>query len=526
MLGGLLVAAVVAWALTSAGSTGSARTAAGTGAGGQARSAQHGSASGPNATHGTTTANASAAGTRKPNIVFVLTDDLSRDLVRFMPEVQALRTRGMAFKDYFVSDSLCCPSRSSIFTGDFPHDTGVFTNSGADGGINAFLDHGDEAHTFNIALQKAGYQTAMMGKYLNGYLQGPGHSSVPGTYVPAGWNEWDVAGWGYPEFNYPMNENGRVVHFGHKPRAYLTDVIARRGVSFINRSANAHTPFFLELATFAPHTPYTPAPRDAHRFLGLTAPRPANFNTLPVNAPRWLAGRPPLTSAQIGRINRAFRRRVQAVQAVDDMIASIETTLSKRHLLNDTYIVFSSDNGLHTGEYRLMPGKLTAFDTDIHVPLIVAGPGIPPDSSSDAITQNTDLAPTFAALGGGSMSSDGHSLVPLLRGGLPTDWRTAALVEHHGPATDPSDPDAQTSADGNPTTYEAMRTADYLYVEYADGEREFYDLRTDPDELDNIASSLSADQLSGLHQALTQLQNCHGSTSCWAAGHVGAMPNG
>ena len=520
-LAALVVAAVVVWALSSTATPGTSHAARAAGARGDARPSH--SSSGTSVSAAT---RARTAGARKPNIVFVLTDDLSMDLVRFMPEVEALRTRGMSFKDYFVSDSLCCPSRSSIFTGDFPHDTGVFTNAGGDGGINAFFNHGDENHTFNLALQQAGYRTAMMGKYLNGYLQGPNRSSLPGTYVPAGWNEWDVAGWGYPEFNYPMNENGRIVHFGHKPRAYLTDVLARRGVAFINRSASAHKPFFLELATFAPHTPYTPAPRDAGLFPGLTAPRPASFDQLPANPPSWLAGHPPLSPGQIARINRVFRRRAQSVQAVDDMIASVETTLAKRHLLNNTYIVFSSDNGLHTGEYRLMPGKLTAFDTDIHVPLIVAGPGIPADSSSDSIVQNTDLASTFAALGGTSMSNDGHSLLPLLRGGLPTDWRTAALVEHHGPATDPNDPDAQTSADGNPTTYEAMRTADYLYVEYADGEREFYDLRTDPDELDNIAGSLSSGQLSDLHQALTQLENCHGSSSCWAASHVNAMPSG
>ncbi len=121
--------------------------------------------------------------------MFVLTDDLSMDLVRFMPQVQALESRGMSFENYFVTDSLCCPSRASIFTGNFPHDTGVFENAGVDGGITAFHSHGDEQSTFNIALQRAGYRTAMMGKYLNGYLQGPARSPVPGTFVPPGWNE-------------------------------------------------------------------------------------------------------------------------------------------------------------------------------------------------------------------------------------------------------------------------------------------------------------------------------------------------
>jgi N-acetylglucosamine-6-sulfatase len=467
---------------------------------------------------------ASGPAAARPNIVFVLTDDLSTDLVRYMPQVQALTARGTTFDDYFVSDSLCCPSRSSIFTGNFPHDTGVFTNTGGDGGIGAFYAHGDEHETFNLALQRAGYRTAMMGKYLNGYLEGPNRSPIGSTIIPPGWNEWDVAGWGYPEFNYDLDINGTIRHFGHRPRDYLTDVIARRGAQFIDSSAPSGQPFFLELATFSPHSPYTPAPRDARDFPGLKAPRPPNFDALPANAPSWLAGHRPLTAHQIDRIDRAFRRRAQAVQSVDDLFATIETALARHHLLSDTYIVFSSDNGLHTGEYRLMPGKLTAFDTDIHVPLVIAGPGVPADVTTDAMTENVDLAKTFAAMGGTTLPSDGHSLMPLLGAQAPADWRNAILVEHHGPAVSPGDPDAQTPSSGNPTTYEAMRTPDYLYVEYADGEREFYDLRDDPYELDNIAATLPPDQLARLHAELMQLENCHDGDACWAAGHVSDAP--
>jgi arylsulfatase A-like enzyme len=261
------------------------------------------------------------AGPNHPNIVFILTDDLSMDLLQYMPQVQALQQDGMTFRNYFVSDSLCCPSRSSIFTGEFPHDTGVYTNAGPYGGMKAFYRHGDENRTFNVALQDAGYRTAMMGKYINGYLQGPRRSPIASDGVPPGWSEWDVAGWGYREFNYKLNIDGTVYHFGHAPQDYLTDVIARRGVHFINRSAAMGKPFFLELSTFAPHTPYVPAPRDAHMFPALTAPHPASFDVLPLNPPSWLAGHPPLTLHQMDRINRAFRRRVEDVQAVDDMIS-------------------------------------------------------------------------------------------------------------------------------------------------------------------------------------------------------------
>ena len=462
--------------------------------------------------------------TRRPNIVFVLTDDLSIDLLPYMPQVQALQSRGLTFDDYFVSDSLCCPSRSSIFTGDFPHDTGVFTNAGPGGGVRAFFAHGDERKTFNIALQRAGYRTAMMGKYLNGYLEGPRRSPLAPTYVPPGWDEWDVAGLGYNEYNYKLNEDGTIRHFGHAPDDYLTSVIARRGIRFINSSAASGQPFFLELATFSPHFPYTPAPRDRHSFPGLKAPRPPNFDVLPTDPPSWLAGRGPLTARQLRKNDRAFRRRAQAVQSVDRMIAAIEAALARRNLVNDTYIVFSSDNGLHTGEYRLMPGKLTAFDPDIHVPLVISGPGVPHGAHTDAMTENVDLASTFAAIAHSTLPSDGHSLMPLLSGASPGDWRNAVLIEHHGPADAADDPDRQTSISGNPTTYEAMRTPRLLYVEYADGERELYDLQTDPYELHNIASELTAGELANLHNELSALENCHGPSACWAAGHVASTP--
>jgi arylsulfatase A-like enzyme len=459
------------------------------------------------------------AGPQHPNIVFVLTDDLSMDLLPYMPQVQALQRNGMTFNNYFVSDSLCCPSRSSIFTGEFPHDTGVFTNSGPGGGLSAFYNHGDENRTFNIALQNAGYRTAMMGKYINGYLER--RSPISPTTVPPGWSEWDVAGWGYNEFNYPMNIDGTVHRFGFEPQDYLTDVIARRGADFINRSAAMDKPFFLELATFAPHTPYVPAPRDSNRFPGVTAPEPPNFDAMPINPPTWLSGHPPLSAEQIARINWVFRRRVQDVQSVDAMIARIRATLEADGVANNTYIVFSSDNGLHTGEYRLMPGKLTAFDTDIHVPLVVTGPDVPVGTSSDAMTENVDLAGTFAQMGGATLDSgDGRSLLGLMHGELPADWRNVILVEHHGPKPDAGDPDRQDRSSGNPPSYEAIRADRFLYVEYDNGEREFYDLQSDPFELDNLAPSLSSADLETLHDDLVLLEQCHGSTSCWAAGHL------
>ncbi|HET9125105.1 MAG TPA: sulfatase [Solirubrobacteraceae bacterium] len=457
----------------------------------------------------------------RPNIVFILTDDLSQDLVPYMHRLSALKRHGLAFRNYFVSDSLCCPSRATIFTGNFPHDTGVFTNADQGGGIDAFWRHHDESHVFNLALYRAGYRTAMMGKYLNGYLEGGGYSPVPATYVPAGWSNWDVAGWGYPEYHYTLNQDGTLHRYGGGPRNYLTNVLQRLGVGFINHAAAGRRPFFLEMATFTPHFPYVPAPRDAHRFPGLSAPHPPNWNRLPTHPPSWLQGHPPLSARKIRRIDYAFRRRAQDVQSIDRLLGALEGAVARHHLSRRTYFVFSSDNGYHTGEYRLLPGKLTAFDTDIRVPLIIAGPGIWPGSTTPALAENTDLASTFTSLAGTRFSCDGHSLTPLLRGGpTPHGWRDAVLVEHHGPATSRHDPDRQNFDSGNPTTYEAIRTPGFLYVEYRNGQREFYDLRSDPYELRNVVGNISPSGLARLHAALTRLRHCHTGRSCWRAEHL------
>lgn len=455
----------------------------------------------------------------RPNIVFVLTDDLAWNLVKYMPHVRQMQRKGVTFTRYFVTDSLCCPSRASIFTGRFPHDTGVFTNGAPDGGFDLFHRRGEERTTFATKLQSAGYLTALMGKYLNGYVPG---KRVGGqvAYVPPGWNEWDVAGNGYPEFNYTLNENRSLVHYGSTPADYLTDVLAAKGSAFIDEASSAGKPFLLEVATFAPHSPYTPAPRDANDFPGLKAPRTPAYDEADLSdKPRWLRGRLPLTAAQESKIDTAFRKRAQSVQAVDDLLARLRATLAANHQLSNTYIVFSSDNGYHMGDHRLMPGKMTAFETDIRVPLIVTGPRVARGRVLNRLTSNIDLYPTFARLGHASVPSsvDGRSLVPLLGRKLPKQWRRGVLVEHHGPDRNPLDPDFPAQGSGNPTTYEALRTPTQTYVEYADGEHEYYNLRRDHYELRNTYSRLPRVEKTSLHRMLKALRTCHSGATCWRA---------
>jgi N-acetylglucosamine-6-sulfatase len=448
----------------------------------------------------------------RPNIVFVLTDDLDLNLVQFMPHVLAMERNGVSFANYFVTDSLCCPSRSSIFTGEFPHNSGVFRNLEPDGGYGGFNAHGNEPRTFAVALQRGGYRTAMLGKYLNGYR--------PAKNPPAlGWNEWDVAGNGYPEFNYLLNENGSLVHYGSEPADYLTDVVSRIAVKFIFQSSGK--PFFIEVATFAPHAPYVPAPRDTDAFAELRAPRTPAFAASPEGGtPQWLSRLPPLSRSDTAAIDRDFRKRAQSVLAVDRMIGDLQTAVAASGQADNTYFVFSSDNGYHMGEHRLMPGKMTAFDTDIRVPLVVTGPGVARGRTLNDVVENIDLCPTFAELAGVAIpaTADGHTLLPLLREEPVPRWRSLALVEHHGPLKqEADDPDNPAMRSGNPPTYGAIRARGWVYVEYDDGTREYHDHTSDPYELQNTFWSLTPLTRQSLHAALAALQACRGGQACWEA---------
>jgi N-acetylglucosamine-6-sulfatase len=424
---------------------------------------------------------------KPPNIVFILADDYAMNLLSYMTQsktplgLKSMMDSGTTFSNFFVGDSLCCPSRSTIFTGKFPHNTGVFTNTWApdkgstDGGFGAFNNNGDQYHTFSLALQRAktAYTTAMMGKYLNGYnpWDTEPYNKKKLWNTEWGWSQWDVAGNGYPEFIYDLNENGTVVHESINPENYLTDVVSGLAQDFIK---TAKEPFFIEVATFAPHEPYRPAYRDETAFPGLTYPRTPAYDARPnANAPDWMKDVPALEPQEKDMIDDDFRLRAQCTLAIDKMISDIRTVLHDLGKDENTYVFFGADNGYHMGEYSFLPGKMTPFDTDIQVPLVVIGPGVL-HQKTDAIAQTVDLTPTFTDLGGNTSPTDpdGVSLVPLLRTGkTPPNWRQMALIEHHGPPDDPADPDQEKhekrSGDANPPNYEALRSDTYLYVEYS-----------------------------------------------------------
>jgi arylsulfatase A-like enzyme len=446
-----------------------------------------------------------SAGAKAPNIVFILADDLDAAAAAQMPLVKSLVTdQGTNFRQHHVSLSLCCPSRTSTLRGQFSHNTTIFKNDLPDGGFGAFYLKGLEHSTFVTWLQDAGYRTAMFGKYMNGYPEdGPSN-----TYIPPGWTEWmsPVAGTPYKGFNYTMNHNGSMQTYGKAESDYLTDVISRSAADFIRRSVDQHPdqPFLVYLAPFAPHAPATPAPRHENLFNDLQVPRGPSFNEADVSdKPKWVRELPLLTAVEIEDMDKLYRNRRRSLLAVDEMVKNVVDTLQAKGQLENTFIVFTSDNGFHQGQHRLDSGKMTAYEEDLLIPLSVRGPGVPAGRTVDHLTANVDYASTFAEIGGVPTPGfvDGRSLVPFLKGQTPASWRAALLLENKDGASppvllhadsprEPADPlewRLRTLGDGQGIEgFMGLRLNDgTTYVEYTSKEFELYKTGSDALQLRN-----------------------------------------
>ena len=446
--------------------------------------------------------------TAKPNIVFILADDMRRDDTRYMPKTRSLlRQRGMGFRNAFVSHPLCAPSRATIMRGQYSHNTGVWSNSSTDssstsiGGWQAYQHNGNENDNVATRLQDAGYRTGLIGKYLNGYTNT--------TFIPRGWDRWFAlfSSGDLHYFDYDVNDQGTIRHFGTKDSDYKTDVLSRKTNAFIISSVSEGKPFFAYVAPTAPHDPATPAPRDAHTFDGVSGPRLPSFDEADVSdKPSWIRQLSSLTSDQIAAIDERHEKRVESLQAVDDLVEGVVNTLNEAHVMSKTYIVFTSDNGFHHGEHRVAKQKWRPYEEDVHMPLVVRGPGIAEGSTTYKMALNTDYLPTFTDLAGVRLPPyvDGRSLRPVLEGNV-TTWRRAVLLEAAAHYSPPYRGIRTISTGGVPKR---------KYVEYVGSTRELYHLDPDPHELTNsYDASLPPNALAA---RLKALRSC-AADSCRAA---------
>jgi N-acetylglucosamine-6-sulfatase len=404
---------------------------------------------------------AAPAGAAQPNIVVVVTDDQRWDTLRYMPTVRReLVGRGVNFKNGFVTNPVCCPSRASILTGAYSHTTGVYQNSGFMGGFPAFRDESTVATWLN----DAGYETGLFGKYMNVYRA---------PYVPPGWDRW-VAFWKVGYYTYALTVDGENLPW--TTQRYSTDRLADEAVSFIRESSR---PFFLYLAPFAPHKPATPARRHRSAFSNLPRWRPPSYNERDVSdKPTWLRTEPRLDAAKRAALDASRLNSIRSLLAVDDAVGRVIQTLSESGDLANTLIVFTSDNGLLWGEHRWKDRKKVPYEEAIRVPFVVRYDALV--SSPRRETRpvlNIDIAPTLAAAAGvEAPGAEGHSLLPVLSADAGAAWRTRFLVEHlNAKLRTPK-----------PPTYCGLRSPRHAFITYRTGERELYDLALDPYQLRNL----------------------------------------
>jgi len=430
-----------------------------------------------------------AADAPRPNIIFILTDDQRWDALSIVghpfiktPNIDRIGKEGAIFKNYFVTMSLCSPSRGAILTGQYPHKNGIIDNK----------DRGAQSHklvTFPMHLHDAGYETAMIGKW---------HMGPDATPRP-GFDRWVV----FPgQGRYPdpvFNEDGKVVH----KQGYLTDILTDYAVEFIEKKRDK--PFCLYLGEKACHVPAIPAQRhkDLYKDVKLPVPpdvyddmkgKPAMTRALPATMPKDHLG--------YAVPDEVIRNQIRCVQSVDDGVGKIFEALQKTGQLDNTIIVYSSDNGYFWNEHHL-GDKRAAYEEGIRDPFLVRYPKlIKPGTVREQMVLNIDIAPTFLEVAGVKVpdSVQGKSLVPLfMEDPAAEQWRKSILIEY---IFEPPY--------WNVPGYHAVRTNDWKYIHYDDlpGMDEMYDLKNDPYEMKNLATDeKSASQLDQLKRELSRLEN-------------------
>jgi arylsulfatase A-like enzyme len=463
-------------------------------------------------------ASGQSGGGKRPNVVVIMSDDQTQDSLRYMQRVRGLvGDRGASFPTMVANWPLCCPSRATFLTGQYAHNHQVLGNAPPFGGF----DRLDSSRTLPVWLQGGGYYTAHIGKYLNGY-------EGSATGVPAGWTEWHGSKRTYTFYGYELLEDGERVEYGSRdenpdapgrPDTYSTDVYTDKAVDLIGRRAPAKQPFFLSLAYLAPHgggpNPEPPntsrcnnTAKPAGRHLGALAseplPQPPSFNEADVtDKPAGLASREALTPENVATISRRYRCRGESLLAIDDGVERVVDALAAADELDDTLVIFTSDNGFFHGEHRIASGKNRVYEEAVRVPLLMRGPGIPAGKRVDEIASNADLAPTILDAAGiePPTAVDGRSLLPAAQHPRRLRGRELLIEQRSG------DDDVE----ANGVFYTALRNARYTYVSNSTGETELYDLESDPFQLSNQVANPAYDRAEAVLAArLAALARCSG----------------
>lgn len=469
----------------------------------------------------------------KPNVVVVMTDDQTVEQLRHMPITRRLIVeQGTTFDNSIVTYPTCCPSRAAFFSGQYNHNNGVQWNSGKTGGFASFT-HQETAYP--AALQKAGYRTAHIGKFLNGY------GDANPTQVPPGWDYWaGLVGLSTGQyFRFTLNIQGTLKTF--EPNQYQTDVLTDLAVQQVNESVAAHKPFLLSVAYLAPHAEFgcplgtcdfdsvkadienanqgkdlkspVPAPADKGTAAGITVPPKKSFNTIGVGMTAG-ALRQPFTTVDLAYIAKNYEAEVESLQSVDRGVGRIISALETTGQLDKTVIVFTSDNGYFHGEHRLLYGKYLPYEESLTVPLVIRGPGVAAGVTNHTVVSNIDLAPTFlqAAKATPLRTLDGRSLWPLLANPASL-WDRPVFIEGLAPPIQLQ------------PAWQGLRTRRFAYFEFTSGGIngvELYDLTVDPLQMNNLVLNEDyRDVVQEFHRMVMHLRSCVGAQCSQATSPAG-----
>lgn len=399
---------------------------------------------------------------QQPNILVIVSDDQPKESMRVMNFMQ--RMRGVVrFSNFYLNFGLCCPSRATIMTGLYSHHHGVENN-----GEGYQLDANQ---TIFVALDRAGYDTALIGKFMNGFPWDRGK-----RWVPSGLDHSLVFGGGY--YDYRAFENGKVVRYGHRPEDYKTDVQIAMALDFIK--STREDPFFLIWAPEAPHAPRIPAPRDRNGFRKINYHSPAIDESDIRDKPAWVQDLPLVDLAEMRERRRGVYR---TLQSVDRGIRRMFAALRRKGKLDCTVLFYLTDNGFAFGEQRWI-GKRCPYDACMGSPLYVRLPSLKGRRRVAIPTSNVDIAPTIAELARASLlrKPDGRSLLPLLED-RKVRWRRGVLLRGHSYGQKAYDVYKALKQDFD---FWGVRTQRWKYIEYRTGEQELYDIRRDKWELHNL----------------------------------------